>query len=177
MAGADDLKQLAELRARGILSEEEFDAEKATILAGRQSVLFATGSDAPGRRGSISRADDLKKLADLKAQGILTEEEFDVEKATILAGGKSVLFEGESTAIAQRPPQEVAVGRRDWVTTLLLALFLGGAGIHRFYTGHTAIGIVQLLTGGGCGIWALVDVVLIATGSYKDADGLLLKKP
>ncbi|MFB2922097.1 TM2 domain-containing protein [Aerosakkonema sp. BLCC-F2] len=43
------------------------------------------------------------------------------------------------------------------VTALLLCFFLGGLGIHRFYVGYVTIGIVQLLTFGGCGIWALID--------------------
>lgn len=60
---------------------------------------------------------------------------------------------------------------KDWLTTLLLAIFLGYLGIHRFYTGHTGIGIVQLLTGGGCGIWYIVDIIMIVTSSYKDSDG------
>src|SRR6185312_1800790 len=34
--------------------------------------------------------------------------------------------------------------QKDWLTTLLLCIFLGGLGVHRFYTGHTAIGVVQL---------------------------------
>jgi len=65
---------------------------------------------------------------------------------------------------------------KNWLTTLLLCLFLGGLGVHRFYTGHTGIGVVQLLTFGGCGIWALVDFIMIIAGSYKDAKGNPLVK-
>jgi hypothetical protein len=69
------------------------------------------------------------------------------------------------------------VGEKDWLTTLLLNIFLGALGVHRFYTGHTGIGIAQLLTLGGCGIWAIIDLIQIATGNFKDSDGKkLLKK-
>ncbi len=60
---------------------------------------------------------------------------------------------------------------RDWLTTLLLAIFLGTFGIHRFYTGHTTIAIVQLLTLGGCGIWQIYDIIMILTGAFTDAQG------
>lgn len=70
-----------------------------------------------------------------------------------------------------------AAGQKDRQMTLLLCLFLGGVGAHRFYTGHTGIGVVQLLTLGGCGIWALIDLVMIVTDKFTDANGLpLLKK-
>ena len=65
---------------------------------------------------------------------------------------------------------------KEWLTTLLLALFLGSLGVHRFYTGHTGIGIAQLLTLGGCGIWALIDIIMIATGKFLDANGQPLRK-
>ena len=63
---------------------------------------------------------------------------------------------------------------KDWLTALLVCFFLGVFGVHRFYTGHTGLGIVQLLTLGGCGIWALVDFIMIIVGSFRDAKGNLL---
>lgn len=61
------------------------------------------------------------------------------------------------------------------LVAFLLALFLGGLGIHRFYLGYTGIGIAQLLTGGGCGIWALIDIIRIATGDMTTKDGSALE--
>ncbi len=60
---------------------------------------------------------------------------------------------------------------KDWLTTLLLAIFMGVFGIHRFYSGHILIGVAQLLTGGGCGIWYIIDIILLVTNNYKDAEG------
>jgi hypothetical protein len=65
---------------------------------------------------------------------------------------------------------------KQFMTTLLLALFAGGFGVHRFYTGHTLYGVIQLFTGGGCGIWALYDIIMIVTGKYTDAQGRPLAK-
>lgn len=70
---------------------------------------------------------------------------------------------------------EVSEQRNRWITCLLLCWFLGVFGAHRFYTGHTGIAVIQLLTLGGCGIWALVDFIIIIMGNFKDAQGNPIK--
>lgn len=65
--------------------------------------------------------------------------------------------------------------QKDWLTTLLLSLFLGSLGIHRFYVGKTGTGILQLITLGGCGIWTLIDIIIIVMGNFKDKDGNYIK--
>ena len=64
---------------------------------------------------------------------------------------------------------------KNWLTTLLLCIFLGGLGVHRFYAGKIGTGILQLITVGGCGIWTLIDLIMIITGSFKDKDGNPIK--
>ena len=61
---------------------------------------------------------------------------------------------------------------KDWTTLLILSVLLGGLGVDRFYAGHIGLGVLKLLTVGGCGIWALIDIIMIATGKFTDADGL-----
>ena len=67
--------------------------------------------------------------------------------------------------------------KRSYVPTLLLSFFLGGFGIHRFYTGYIGIGIIQLLTLGGCGIWTIIDFINICFNNFKDAEGKELDEP
>ena len=71
---------------------------------------------------------------------------------------------------------KLAGAGKDWLTTLLLNVFLGYLGVHRFYTGNIGIGIGQLLTLGGCGIWSFIDLMIIITDNYKDGDGQALEK-
>nr|AIF20713.1 TM2 domain-containing protein [uncultured marine group II/III euryarchaeote KM3_92_B07] len=70
----------------------------------------------------------------------------------------------------------VAPQGKDWMVTLLLSIFLGTLGVDRFYLGHIGLGIVKLLTFGGCGIWWLIDLIMILTGSMTDSNGNALVK-
>lgn len=63
-----------------------------------------------------------------------------------------------------------AAGRKQWIPAYLLCWFLGCFGAHRFYTGYIGIGIAQLLTLGGCGIWSLIDFIALSFNNYRAAD-------
>jgi len=65
---------------------------------------------------------------------------------------------------------------KDWLTTLLISFFVGILGIDRFYLGYTGLGILKLVTLGGCGIWALIDLILIVMGKMTDAQGRPLRR-
>ena len=64
---------------------------------------------------------------------------------------------------------------QDFLSTLLFTWFLGCFGIHRFWTGHTAIGVAQLLTLGGCGLWSYIDLILVCFNKFRDAEGRELR--
>ena len=79
-------------------------------------------------------------------------------------------------AVSQ-PQTEVAINRstKDWLVTLLLCFFVGCFGIHRFYVGKTGTGIIQLITCGGCGVWTLIDFIVICMGNFTDSEGKTIK--
>ena len=68
-----------------------------------------------------------------------------------------------------------AQSSRSKVVAGLLGLFLGPYGVHRFYLGYPGIGLLMLLTLGGCGVWSFIDSILVLCGSVPDGDGLPLR--
>ncbi|MDH5455141.1 MAG: TM2 domain-containing protein [Gammaproteobacteria bacterium] len=64
---------------------------------------------------------------------------------------------------------------KGFVPTVLLCFFFGVFGVHRFYVGKIGTGLLQLVTLGGLGIWALVDFIMIIVGSFTDKQGKFVK--
>jgi TM2 domain-containing membrane protein YozV len=65
---------------------------------------------------------------------------------------------------------------KSWMVALLLSIFLGSLGVDRFYLGYMGLGVAKLLTCGGCGVWGLIDIILIAMDKLPDANGQPLAK-
>lgn len=57
-----------------------------------------------------------------------------------------------------------------FVTTLMYSVLLGFLGMDRFCLGHTGTAVGKLLTLGGIGIWWIIDIILLVTGTLKPAD-------
>ena len=64
---------------------------------------------------------------------------------------------------------------KDKTVALILCIFLGLLGAHKFYVGKTGMGLIYLFTGGIFGIGWIIDIFLILGGSFKDSNGLPLK--
>jgi len=67
------------------------------------------------------------------------------------------------------------VSSKSWIVALLLCIFLGYLGVHRFYVGKIGTGILWMLTVGLFGIGYIVDLLLIASFKFKDSEGERLK--
>lgn len=82
------------------------------------------------------------------------KEYFPADKLLMMEQALSRLDENTFNDIAYK-------GYKSPITALLLSAFGGILGFDRFYIGDTGMGVGKLLTGGGCGIWALIDIFMI----------------
>ncbi len=73
--------------------------------------------------------------------------------------------------IEQMDPQKASMvlgqDYKDPTMAIIISAIIGAYGIDRFYIGDTMMGVLKLITGGGCGIWWLIDIFLIM-GATKE---------
>lgn len=66
--------------------------------------------------------------------------------------------------------------QKNWTIAFYLSLFLGWAGVDRFYLGYIKEGFLKLFTGGGFYVWWILDIIRISRNKLLDANGLKLVK-
>jgi len=136
--------------------------------------VAATGSRSPARRASAGSSSDQVALRATHHKTIAMTTPV-LPKAKVCFSCRDVI---DATAVVcprcgtpQPTATLVGVSERRILPALLLCFFLGVFGAHRFYVGKIGTGILELLTLGGFGIWWLVDMILILTGTFRDGDG------
>lgn len=132
------------------------------------------------RQAHVDEVNDQTKVADLAMTSTSKTSEVSIDKkahtaALIKEAKQKIDYSKLSPKQAKRLEKlERKLAKKsgdDQLVALLLVIFVGCLGIHRFYLGYTWQGIVQLLTVGCCGVWALIDLIRIATGDLQPYEG------
>jgi TM2 domain-containing membrane protein YozV len=104
----------------------------------------------------------------------------DAKKAFVMTsnnGNKITVYTDDEVVLSNRTFNDlnsaapVSGGSKSQIVAAILCFLVGVVGIHRFYLGYTLLGILQILTLGGLGIWTLIDFIRILMGTLKPKDG------
>ncbi len=90
---------------------------------------------------------------------MMNAEKFPVESLGVLRQKFAAMDETKAVFALSRV--------KDPTIALILSILVGGWGVDRFYIGSIGAGVIKLLTGGGCGIWWLIDICLIMNATRK----------
>ncbi|MFM2375359.1 MAG: hypothetical protein RLZZ165_456 [Bacteroidota bacterium] len=137
-----------------------------------QAAVAAQGSE------SMTSIVDLTAPTSAKLASATTKTVTDVAKPSNVVSPLSFKEKVAAKILAKEVKKEMrkteagkTTGGKSQLVALLLCIFLGGLGIHRFYLGYTGIGILELLTGGVFGILTLIDLIRIIVGDLKPKGG------
>ncbi len=126
--------------------------------------------DAPQGSNLIAASKSSEDLIIIKEKRVIASE----RKLSIAERALSKSNQGSHEVTELKAKSTAAAapsGEKSQLTALLICFFVGVIGIHRFYLGYPGIGLIQLLTLGGCGIWTLIDFIMIITGNLKPNGG------
>lgn len=117
--------------------------------------------------------EEIKALKELLEMGAITQEEYDRKKREILDGSSNPILPVTASSTPARPqyaPTSQVPQSKSKVTAGLLAIFLGGLGIHKFYLGYTTQGIILLLV---TILGALLLIGPLITGVISLIEGII----
>lgn len=155
--------------ARCALAEYSYNGEPAyKVMVDGKTIGNIHRNDLPYLTG---HKDELTGVAGLEVNTFVNNDGIELCRAELTANFSAPAPLPASDAAAPRRDPYAAYPQKDWLTAMLLCLFLGIFGIHRFYTGKTGTGILWLLTVGCLGVGWLVDLFMILCDSYKDCFG------
>ncbi len=80
-----------------------------------------------------------------------------------------------AAAVGRKSKEYEEVSDYSRLLALLLCVFLGYVGAHRFYVGKVWTGMLWLLTGGILGVGYVSDIVALIMGRFRDHEGLRLE--
>lgn len=142
--------------------------ETAVAAANDQEVIETLA--APATRQKAERAEKSERPANFRSNRTADAQQSDSAANELKASDFDQEVE-EAAAAAKASKKGKGASGKSQLIALLLCIFVGTLGIHRFYLGYTTAGIIQLLTLGACGIWTLIDLIRIITGDLKPANG------
>lgn len=149
-----------------ISKSKEVNAIDALISESNAKQTFkASESNVTASTKNVSTSMDFKNAN-------ISKKELKKQIFTALKGEKGIskIEAAKTINKIKKENKENGGSKNQWIA-VALCFFLGTLGIHRFYLGYIWQGVVQLLTLGGCGIWALIDFIRLIIGDLKPKDG------
>lgn len=121
------------------------------LTIGRQKGIFIyPESQGISKRGEIvvkTEGDQAKPIVGPKGEGLT----INIQQTNTNQGGQGSI-------------------KRSWIVALVLSILFGYVGVDRFYLGQGGVGFLKFITLGGCGIWYIIDIFMIATKSIRGVE-------
>ncbi len=118
---------------------------------------------------TISKYDKLEEFPSENVSKMAEQGYFGLTVPEKYGGKAEKAWEDLDKAPSNSEPSD-----KDFITTLLICVFLGGLGVHRFFVDKMGTGVLMLVTLGGLGLWWIIDIILIVTGSFEDSEGRVI---
>ncbi|MDD2634546.1 MAG: TM2 domain-containing protein [Bacteroidales bacterium] len=144
-------------------------------------IILRNGNDISVKVTEVGTTEVKYRMCDNLSGPLFTKNKSEIFMIKY-ANGTSTVFNEEpanNNIVSQTnnyiTPPSANSNDRNYLVAILLWVFLGAIGIHRFYLGYVGMGVLYLLTGGLCGIGWIIDGIMLLTGSLKPKYGNYIK--